>query len=114
MVKKISQFLFERNDATFVRIRDMLREFLLPLGFAEEGPVPSGNIATFRRDRCFVELNCEFREQDFWVTAYSGLPGATQHLPQVWMNFYAYQYTPEKEGAIRAKLQQWLQTLDKQ
>jgi hypothetical protein len=105
---------FGRKDATYVQIRNMLREILLPLAFAENEKKALGDIATYKRDIFLVELYFDYREKQYLFFCSSGVQDPIRPPRQISVIFSASEYNIEKKNAIRETLRQWLKTLDKQ
>ena len=105
---------FGRKDATYVQIRNMLRETLLPIGFAENEKKALGNIATYTRGTFLVELYFDYREKEYSFFASSDVQDPIRPPRQISITFFSAEYNAEKKNAINATLQEWLKTLDKQ
>ena len=104
---------FGRKDATYVQIRNMLREILLPIGFAENEKKALGNIATYTRGTFLVELYFDYREKEYSFFASSDVQDPIRPPRQISITFFSAEYNAEKKNAISATLQEWLKTLDK-
>ena len=102
----------QRKDASYVQIRNMLRDILIPLGFTENENVAVVTSATYKRDTFLIELIIDYRdrEKEYFFAASSGVQDPIRPPRQVSMIFTSTEYNAEKRNAISTALQQWLTT----
>jgi hypothetical protein len=98
---------------SYIELRDMLREILLPLGFdADEQDIGIGEIATYKRETLRVVLSFDKRDWLFQFFASNDESNPIPSSPQVSMTFSPNYYTDEQKNALRSKLEEWLKTLE--
>ena len=98
---------------SYIELRDMLREILLPLGFdADEQDIGIGEIATYKRETLRVVLSFDKRDWLFQFFASNDGSNPIPLSPQVSMTFSPNYYTDEQKNALRSKLEEWLKTLE--
>lgn len=112
-------FSASKNDLSpkagerYLELRDMLREILLPLGFAEDKQdIGIGEIATYRRGTLRVVLAFDKRDWlfEFFASNDVGDPKVPSSL--VSMTFPANEYTDEQKEALCSKLEDWLKRFE--
>ena len=100
---------------SYIELRDMLREILLPLGFAaDEQDVGIGEIAKYQRGTLRVVLSFDKRDWLFEFFASNDVSNPSAPSPQVSMTFSPKNYSDEQKNALRSKLEEWLKTLEQE
>jgi len=100
---------------SYIELREMLREILLPLGFAaDEQDIGIGEMATYRRGPLRVVLSFDKRDWLFEFFASNDVSNPIAPSPQVSMSFSPNYYTDEQKNALRSKLEEWLKTLEQE
>lgn len=102
------------KDPTYIEIRNMLQETLLPVGFAESETVSLGNIAKYTRDTLLVEFYYDAREGEYSFFASRDVKDPINPPRQISITFLSAEYNFEKKNSIGTALQDWLKTLDNQ
>jgi len=111
--KKANKFLvkFKQKDKIYAKIRDMLREKLIPLGFTEEETVRFGNEVKYTRDEFLVELYFDIRERGYSFFASSNVQDPIFPPRQVSIMFFSTEEIDEKKREIGNALQEWLKSI---
>ncbi|HKJ38390.1 MAG TPA: hypothetical protein VJ972_06415 [Anaerolineales bacterium] len=110
---KANKFLLKlrRKDKIYVKIRNMLRGKLIPLGFMEEETVRFGNEVKYVRDGFLVELYFDIRERGYSFFASSGVQDPIFPPRQVSVMFFSTEKIDEKKKEIGDALQEWLKSI---
>jgi hypothetical protein len=117
ILKKISSSLKEDPgpDASesYIELRNVLREILIPLGFAaEEKDIGIGEFAKYQRETLLVELYFDKRDWLFEFFASRDVVDPIVPPRQLSMTFSPKYYTDEQKDTLRGKLEEWLKTLE--